>query len=271
MDLQEKHARGEQEQDHPDRAPTGEPYKRVQREAMERERQRRLQEQQAAKEREEKQRSLQQQYEQKKRQEEADDNDDSDDDDWLLDEDDDPALEALRQRRLQEMRQVQMKRAENLAKGHGQYRTIGQDEFLPECTGSSEWVVVHFFHKEFQRCQIMDHHLKIVAEAHPECKVLRIDAEKAPFFVAKLKVQVLPTVLVFQEGKAVARLVGFESLAENDEWPTSKLQSWIAKTGAIQYVPPSNELQEEMKRLGISTTTQSIWRGGPAQEYDSDE
>jgi hypothetical protein len=80
---------------------------------------------------------------------------DSDDSDF----EDDPALEAFRERRLAELKRAQIKQAENKAKGHGDYRTISQDEFLPECTGS-EYVAVHFFHREFERCTILDFHLK---------------------------------------------------------------------------------------------------------------
>jgi hypothetical protein len=111
---------------------------------------------------------------------------DSDDEDWLINDNDDAELEAIRQRRLHEMRQMQAKTAQQRALGHGEVRTITQDEFLPECTGSSEWVAVHFFHVEFERCKIMDHHLKMIAPRHLSCKFLRLDAEKAPFFVQKV-------------------------------------------------------------------------------------
>jgi len=87
------------------------------------------------------------------------------------------------------MRQQQIERAENQAKGHGSMRLITQDEFLTEVTGS-KFVAVHFFHREFERCKIMDHHLELIAPLHFECKFLRIDAEKCPFFIQKLQIQV---------------------------------------------------------------------------------
>lgn len=186
---------------------------------------------------------------------------DSDSDAWFdEDEDDDPVLSALCERRLEELKRAAIKNANDLAKGHGEVRTISQDEFLPECCNSSEdsssmsseWVVVHFFHKDFQRCIIMDHHLKIVASQHTECKFLRIDAEKAPFFVKKLSIRILPTLLVMHHGVVADRLIGFTDLvppasdesAQNgryhspgaqDEWKTSELQQWLSKCGAISY------------------------------------
>ncbi len=58
-----------------------------------------------------------------------------------------------RQARMSQLKQTHEARAENLAKGHGQYREIAQDEFLPEVTGSSR-VVAHFYHNDFQRCKV---------------------------------------------------------------------------------------------------------------------
>ena len=54
---------------------------------------------------------------------------------------------------MSQLKQTHEARAENLAKGHGQFREIAQDEFLPEVTGSSR-VVAHFYHNDFQRCKV---------------------------------------------------------------------------------------------------------------------
>ena len=222
------------------------------------------------------------------REKEDDEDDDDDrsadsDDEWLNELESDPALEEIREHRLQQLRQEQLHKLELKSKGHGDYRTISQDEFLPETcaaaatdsskskTAASEWVVVHFFHDEFIKCKVMDHHLKIVAAKHLECKFLRIEAQKAPFFSSKLKVMTLPTVLVLREGKVVDCLVGFEGIAEDNEWPTRLLQNRLAKSGAIEYKPPSREIEEELERSGISVEKGSIRRGGVRHYDDNDE
>jgi thiol-disulfide isomerase/thioredoxin len=206
----------------------------------------------------------------------SDDDDDSDYDDLL---DEDPELEAIRDKRIRQMREAQIKHAENMARGHGQYRTVSQDEFLPECAGGSEFVAAHFFHKEFERCKIMDHHLKLIAPLHTTCKFIRVDAEKAPFFVSKLVIKTLPSLIVFQDGKAVDRLTGFDGLAKDpndpDRWHTGRLQQWLSTTGAIEYTVPNEEIQDEMRRLGI-TPKGTVWSGmtrgsGQDDEYDSDD
>ena len=194
--------------------------------------------------------------------------DDSDFDSDFEDDFDDPALEAFRQRRLAEMKQAQQKDAENKAKGHGDYRTISQDEFLSECTGS-DYVAVHFFHKDFERCKIMDHHLKIVASIHLSCKFVRIDAEKTPFFVAKLNIKTLPTLIMFKDGKTMDRLTGFEGLSNSknpDEFSTSSLGRWLEKTGAIEYEGPDSDDED----TGRNVRSRNGMLQSRFQAYDAD-
>lgn len=268
-ELKQKHATGTNEIDDVERAPTGSAYKALHM-------QQRQQAKNAAKargeqeerERKEMNRAVGDAKERMRRmkfQEDGggsggedgnDDDSDSEEDefDHLLDEED-PDLVMLRQARIAELKQNAAKLAEHRSLGHGELRTIMQDDFLPECTGSSRYVCIHFFHDDFERCKIMDFHLNIIAKEHIECKFLRIDAAKAPFFVHKLKIKTLPALFVFEDGKEVGRLTGFDGLAMNpkkpDEWHTGRLEEWISETGAIKYVRPGEEVEEERKRLGL--------------------
>ena len=272
-DLKEKHRTGTNEIDDPDRAPTGDPYQRHQAE-MERRRKEAMAK--AEKRREEEAREMQMKkiHAVSMERYEIDESDDSDDE-FLKDFEDntDPELERIRAQRIETLRMKQTELAENKAKGHGEYRTIFQDDFLPECTGS-KFVAVHFFHNEFQRCKIMDFHLERIAPMHLKCKFVRIDAEKAPFFVAKLQVRTLPTLIVFDDGKAIQRLTGFDGLAidpkEPDKWHTGKLQEWLAGTGAIEYKRPTEEVIDEMRRLGLKQHG-AIWSNEDAIDDDFEE
>lgn len=100
------------------------------------------------------------------------------------DEEDDE-LRQLRDARKQKIYAEHQERLENVSKGHGRYRDINQDEFLSEVT-SSKFVICHFYHSDFSRCTIMDHHLNVLAQRHLEAKFIKINAEKAPFFVDKV-------------------------------------------------------------------------------------
>jgi hypothetical protein len=59
----------------------------------------------------------------------------------------------------------------------------------------------------------MDFHLQQIAVQHSECKFVHIHATKAPFFVEKLKIKTLLTLLIFKNGKAVERLIGFDGVS----------------------------------------------------------
>jgi thiol-disulfide isomerase/thioredoxin len=194
----------------------------------------------------------------------------SDDSDLEEFDDDEEALEAFRQRRLAELQKEHKIVAQQHAQGHGEVRTIIQDEFLPECTGSSKFVCVHFFHDDFERCKIMDQHLKKIATQHLTCKFLRINAEKAPFFVAKLAIKTLPTLLVFKDGKLMDRLLGFEDLSDAknpDQFPTCRLGRWLENKGAIEYEGPDSDEEEEASR---TSNTRRDMLSSRFSEYDED-
>ena len=269
-DIKQKYARGEGGNDASENGPTGDAYMKHQMAMNKKARDAKNARDRA---RQEEVAMIKAQKENLRENNEDDDDSSSDEYDDLLDDlDKDPEMEALRSARMNAMRAQQTARAENLAKGHGQYRYISQDEFLTEVTGS-EWVALHFFHKEFERCKIMHHHLELIAPLHIECKFLNIDAEKTPFFVQKLQVQTLPTLVIFKDGVVQSRLTGFQELSidpsEPDKWHTSKLQAWIASTGAIKFKMPTEEMRKEMAKMGI-VQRGSIWGENRAHHDESD-
>ena len=152
--------------------------------------------------------------------------------------DEDVALRELRESRLKQLKQVQREKLENIGRGHGQYREISQDEFLSEVT-SSERVVCHFYHRDAPICEIMHMHLQRLVARHVECKFIKIDAAKAPFFVTKLMIRTMPTLVIFHDGLAVDKVIGFEGLADDmpegkeDQWPTIKLSRRLGAAKAI--------------------------------------
>jgi len=152
--------------------------------------------------------------------------------------DEDNELRMIRQKRLKEIQSKQREKLENIGKGHGQYRDIVQDEFLNEVTNSM-YTVCHFYHKDFEKCKVMDHHLHILAKRHVETKFIKIDAAKTPFFVQKLSVRTMPTLIFFVDGVAKDKLIGFEGLSDDlpiyqeDEWKTIKLARLLGKAGMI--------------------------------------
>jgi len=84
--------------------------------------------------------------------------------------------------------------------------------------------IVHFYSTDFPRCLIIDKHLSLLARQHSETRFSRLDATKAPFFVQKLKIAVLPSIVLFKGGIAVDRIVGFDELGGRDDFSTLTLE-----------------------------------------------
>ncbi|XP_027347472.1 thioredoxin domain-containing protein PLP3B [Abrus precatorius] len=146
---------------------------------------------------------------------------------------DDPELEKMHADRIAALKKEAEKREAWKKKGHGEYREITEGDFLGEVTGS-EKVICHFYHKEFYRCKIMDKHLKSLSPKHIDTKFIKLDAENAPFFVAKLAVKTLPCVILFRQGVAVDRLIGFQDLGGKDDFMSKTLEALLIKKGVIE-------------------------------------
>jgi len=155
--------------------------------------------------------------------------DDFDEDEFM----DDKVLADIQEKRLAELKKKHALEMQFHRQGHGEYREITEEDFLKEVCGS-QWVVVHFYHREFFRCKIVDKHMRIIAAKHLSCKWLTLDAEKAPFFISKLAIQMLPTVIVFKDGVVHEQFSGFDELGGKDEFRTEVLEHWFSKAGCVK-------------------------------------
>jgi|TARA_B110000977_G_scaffold91374_1_gene121266 thiol-disulfide isomerase/thioredoxin len=169
----------------------------------------------------------------------------------LEDLEDDPELHALHKERIQQMKEEHEKRREMERKGHGTYVDVNEGEFLPEVTSAFQ-VCCHFYHQEFERCRIVDKHLGILARKYFDTKFIKINAPDAPFFVDKLQIQVLPCIIFFRNGVAFDRIVGFEELGANDDFPTEKLERMLLNAGIVavrEKKEDDSEDEEETMKL----------------------
>lgn len=165
---------------------------------------------------------------------EASVNQESDDDEF--DFDDDEISNKIMEERMAQMRAEASEQMDWHKKGHGKLSEIVEEEFLKTVT-KSKYSVVHFYHREFVRCKIIDQHLEILAKKYLATKFVKIDAEKAPFFVNKLQVQVMPCVCMFEDGVMCGRLDGFDLLGGTDEFPTEVMECVLGASGAISFKP----------------------------------
>ncbi len=92
-------------------------------------------------------------------------------------------------KRMDIVEKEQDKIKEKAKRKYGEVRDIVETEFLDTML-KNEIVVCHFYNNSFERCKIMDKHLKTIAESHHDTLFVKINAEKTPFFTAKLNIKV---------------------------------------------------------------------------------
>ena len=110
----------------------------------------------------------------------------------------------------------------------GTYETINDEKKLMLMTTSTNSMVIHFAHKDFKRCRIMDQHMEILAKTYLYTRFVRVYVENVPFLVDRMDIKVLPCVISFIEGKGVDRLLGFEGVSEGDSFSSSDLEARLA-------------------------------------------
>jgi thiol-disulfide isomerase/thioredoxin len=179
-------------------------------------------------------------------------------------------LEEIHRERVQAMKEAQERRMKMEREGHGTLSEVEEKEFLPEVT-TTQLVVAHFYHQEFERCRIMDKHLSALSKKYFDTKFIKISATDAPFFVTKLQVKVLPCLIFFKNGVAFDRLVGFEDLGGKDDYPTAKLERILLDAGAVVSVErndsDSEDEAEEIRREAMNR----MIRGGYHRNDDDED
>ncbi|XP_059056027.1 thioredoxin domain-containing protein 9 [Achroia grisella] len=179
-----------------------------------------------------------------------------------LDQLDSGDLEAIRQQRINEMKQRAKKKQEWLANGHGEYAELdGEKEFFTTCNKSDN-VVCHFYRGSAERCKIVDMHLKILSAKHVETRFVKLDAERAPFLTARLKIRVIPTIALVTGNKTKDFIVGFTDLGNRDDFSTDMLEWRLAKSQVIEYngdltVPPEEQRKQRSLHIQSKKTIRS--------------
>ena len=87
---------------------------------------------------------------------------------------------------------------------------------------------------EFERCRILDKHLQSLSQKYFKTRFMKANAPDLPFFTEKLNVKVLPCLILFKNGVAFDRIVGFEELGNKDDYKTMALEKRMLDAGAIE-------------------------------------
>lgn len=181
-------------------------------------------------------------------------------------------LEQLRERRLESMKKAQLQKQEWLLKGHGEYREIPSEKDFFQEVKESKNVVCHFYRDTTFRCNIVDKHLTILAKKHVETKFIKLNAEKAPFLSEKLRIKIIPTMVLVKDGKAKDYIVGFDDLGSTDNFTTETLEWRLGCAAIIKYsgnlMEPPFQMQ---KKSGSITKMNKRTIRGKNNDSDSDD
>mmetsp|Transcript_70362 Transcript_70362/g.199504 ORF Transcript_70362/g.199504 Transcript_70362/m.199504 type:complete len:185 (+) Transcript_70362:102-656(+) len=141
-------------------------------------------------------------------------------------------LEEIRRKRLEAMKAGHAAKMKKLATGHGEYTMVEEKEFF-DVTKKSETIVVHFWRESTWRSEVMDKHLRQLAQKHWGTRFVKINAEKAPYLVERLHIWCLPSLVCCKGGKTEHTIVGFSEFAKGDECSTEEVEELLAKWGMV--------------------------------------
>lgn len=161
-------------------------------------------------------------------------------------------LEALRKKRIKDLKEKENKRREWIANGHGSYDELPEEKKFFEVIKNSENVILHFYTNSNERSKIVDKHFKILAPKHVETLFTKLNAEKCPFLAEKLKIKAIPSIVCIHNGIMVDKLVGFTTLGNRDDFTTDDMEWRLAQNEVIEYegdlsIPPSEQKSKPEK------------------------
>jgi len=178
----------------------------------------------------------------------------------------DEELQKLHEERIEQLKSEQEKRVQMQRSGHGQLTEVTEADFL-EVVTKTEAVVCHFFHRDFERCKIMDKHLVELARKHFDTKFIKMSAPDAPFFTVKLDIKMLPCLVCFLNGNTVLRVVGFDGLGGVDDFETWRLEEQLIASGTV--VPKVEAVEKDDRIDGPSGKVRKGFQPASSDE-DSD-
>lgn len=173
-------------------------------------------------------------------------------------------LEALRERRLQQMKKMAEKRNRWISLGHGEYSEIPNEKEFFSVVKASERVVCHFYRENWP-CKVMDKHLAILAKQHIETRFVKLNAEKSLYLSEKLRIVVLPTLALVKNAKVEDYVVGFDELGGTDDFSTEELEERLAKAEVIVHEGESSRYASKSK-----APSRNVRQGSTSYSSDSE-
>lgn len=102
---------------------------------------------------------------------------------------------------------------------------LTEQNFDTEVLQSAMPVVVDFWAEWCGPCKMMGPMLEEVAAAHPTVKFGKLNTDENLKLAMARKIDAIPALLLFKDGREVSRSVGYR--------PAAELEAWLRENGAI--------------------------------------
>ncbi|TFY67793.1 hypothetical protein EVG20_g3811 [Dentipellis fragilis] len=153
---------------------------------------------------------------------------------------------------------------------HGKYTEMTDEKEVIRTSANEPRCVIHFYHSNFRRCEIMDKHLAAIAPKYFQTRFIRVFVENVPFLVEKLGIKVLPCVLCFVNGVSKDRIVGFEELGNKDNFTTATLELRLQQSDVIQKNPQIAPVVHHVASA-FSGTSRRLRQTNDDDDFDLDD
>lgn len=145
----------------------------------------------------------------------------------------DDDLEAIRKRRMVQMKNDAENRALWKRNGHGTLQHLTEKDFFARAKGTQRMVVIFFRPGTSRYAADLNDHIAKVAEHHLETLFATIDAGKAPFLCDKLKIRVLPSLVLLKDSEIDKVLVGLDQLSHTGKFTTEGIEKRLFDFGIV--------------------------------------
>lgn len=150
-----------------------------------------------------------------------------------MDQMDENDLAAIRRNRMKQLKEMQKRKDNWLARGHGVYQQITDPKEFFEYVKKSERVICHFGRAGSERCNLIDHHMRQAAPVHFETLFCKVDVEKIPSLAEQFNVFMLPTLMLVEAGNTFHSIIGLDEFGGKDDFTNDTFCKVLASFGMV--------------------------------------